>query len=311
MWDAFLDATVVLSFGRSGFARHALKFREEDFPPRLDGRRVLVTGASSGIGLATATELCERGADVFLLCRSTARGQKAAVAISRQVTGGRVSVEELDVSSLESVRALARRFRRKRIDVLVHNAGVLPDDFRQTPDGLELTVATNVAGPHVLTSLLLDRLAASADPRVVFVSSGGMYPTKLDLDRLFRPKQPFDGVAAYSQTKRAQVVLARLLAERHPDITFASMHPGWADTPAVRTSLPRFHSLTRGILRTPEQGADTVVWLAGSRAKPRSGGFYFDRVERSTYLVPGTRESDEEARRLLAALDSLIPSAEP
>lgn len=270
-----------------------------------------MTGANSGIGRAAATELCRRGADTFLLCRNVVRGQEAAVAISRQVTGGRLSVEELDVSSFESVRALARRFRRKRIDVLVHNAGVLPDDFRQTPDGLELTVATNVVGPHVLTSLLLDRLAASADPRVLFVSSGGMYPTKLDVDRLFRPKEPFDGVAAYSQTKRAQVVLARLLAARHPGITFASMHPGWADTAAVRTSLPRFHSLTRGILRTPEQGADTVVWLAGSRGKPRSGAFHFDRAERSAYLVPGTRESDEEARRLLVSLDSFIPSVAP
>ncbi len=306
-----MDATVVLSFGRSGYARHALKFQEEGFPPRLDGRRVLVTGANSGIGLATATELCRRGADVFLLCRNAIRGQKAALAISRQVTGARVTVEEVDVANLTSVRAFARRFGRKRIDVLVHNAGVLPDDDRETPDKIELTVATNVVGPHVLTSALLDRLEASPDPRVVFVSSGGMYPTKLDVARLFHPKEPFDGVAAYSQTKRAQVVLARLLAARHPGITFASMHPGWADTPAVRSSLPRFHRLTRGILRTPEQGADTVVWLAGSREKPRSGAFYFDRAERSAYLVPGTRESDEEARRLLASLDAFIPFAEP
>jgi NAD(P)-dependent dehydrogenase (short-subunit alcohol dehydrogenase family) len=188
--------------------------------------------------------------------------------------------------------------------VLVHNAGVLPEQRLASPDGHELTLATHVLGPWALTQALLPRLQASTDARIVFVSSGGMYTQRLSLDDCEWLRRPYDGVTAYAQTKRMQVVLAQLLAAELPGarLTVSSMHPGWADTPAVRSSLPRFWKAMQGRLRTPAEGADTVVWLAASpAARGRSGLFWFDRRPRSTHLLPLTRESrvDREALRKL------------
>jgi hypothetical protein len=128
-----------------------------------------------------------------------------------------------------------------------------------------------------------------------------MYTQRLSLDDCEWRRRPYDGVAAYAQTKRMQVVLAELLAEELPDsrVTVSSMHPGWADTPAVQTSLPRFWKAMQRRLRTPAEGADTVIWLAASpAARGRSGLFWFDRHPRSPHLLPWTRESDTERRAL-------------
>jgi NAD(P)-dependent dehydrogenase (short-subunit alcohol dehydrogenase family) len=170
---------------------------------------------------------------------------------------------------------------------------VLPATRQLTADGLELTFATHVAGPHLLTRLLEPALRASTDGRVIFVSSGGMYTQRLSLDDLGWERRAYDGVTAYAQTKRMQVVLAAQWAERLAGsaATAAAMHPGWADTASVRTSLPRFHRLLRPVLRSAEEGADTIVWLAARRPAPTPrGAFWFDRVARTTYYLPWTRE---------------------
>ncbi len=112
---------------------------------------------------------------------------------------------------------------------------------------------------------------------------------------------PYDGVVAYAETKRAQVVLAELWAERlrSQRIAVNAMHPGWADTPSVRSSIPGFYRMTRHILRTPAEGADTIVWLAAAdAARAHSGRFFFDREPRGTHWLPGTRETDAERRAL-------------
>jgi NAD(P)-dependent dehydrogenase (short-subunit alcohol dehydrogenase family) len=154
----------------------------------------------------------------------------------------------------------------------------------------------------LLTRELRPRLLASGDARVVFVSSGGMYAKRLSLDDCEWQRRPYDGVPAYAQTKRMQVVMARLLAAEFPasSVTVSAMHPGWADTAAVRTSLPTFWSAMRGRLRSPAEGADTVIWLAASeRARGRSGRFWFDRMERPAHLLPWTRESTADRAALL------------
>lgn len=304
--DRLLDATIVLSFDRTGFARHRSGFRDADLAADLAGRNVLVTGANSGIGRATARALASRGAHVLLLCRRRGAGEEAASTISRETGNRHVAAEELDVSDLAAVERFCRGFRRRKVDVLVNNAGVLPHERAATPDGLERTLATNLVGPFLLTSLLLPRLAA-ARGRVVNVSSGGMYTQRLSVAALEDPpERPFDGVLAYARTKRALVVATELMAERWGGggASFFSMHPGWADTPAVRTSLPRFWAVTRAVLRTPEEGADTVVWLAAAQAAPApSGGFFFDRQPRPTHLLPWTREDPAERERLFRALE--------
>jgi dehydrogenase/reductase SDR family protein 12 len=289
------DTLALYSFNRMGFELNRRGFDPDDLPHDAGGRVALVTGANSGIGLATSMELARRGFSVWMLCRDRGRGAAARDAVARASANERVHLGLVDVSSLGSIRRFARECPLDRIDVLVHNAGVLPRKKELTGDGIELTFATNVAGPFALTSWLLDRLSRSSDARVVFVASGGLYLQRLDLSLLDAPAAPFDGTRAYASAKRAQVILAHMLAERVADrapITFASMHPGWVDTTALRTSLPTFHGAMRRVLRTPDQGADTVVWLAASdRPRGTRGELWFDRRVALQYPLPWTRES--------------------
>ena len=191
------------------------------------------------------------------------------------------------------------------IHALVHNAGVLPAERHITEDGLELCLATNLVGPFLLTALLWPRLAMASAPRIVHVSSGGMYARRLDLQALQGRKGEYDGVLAYAHTKRGQVIASEQLAAilRSKGIGVHCMHPGWADTPGVRSSIPTFWKVTKGILRTPEQGADTITWLAAvNRELSQSGQFWFDRKPRATHLLPRTQETDAERAALWDAL---------
>ncbi len=296
-----VDPFIVNSFDRTGFRIHSLTYDPHDLDVDLSGRRCLVTGANSGIGFETSLALADLGADVVLLCRNRERGEAAAERIREQTGSTRVSVEPVDVSDLGSVRDAAARLASAPVDVLVHNAGVLPDERIETRDGLELTFATHVVGPFLLTRLLQSRLEKSPDGRLIWVSSGGMYTRRLQVRDPNWEHRRYDGVAAYAETKRAQVVLAELWAEalRGSGVAVNAMHPGWADTPAVQTSLPRFHRITEKILRTPAEGADTVVWLAASEpGGEASGRFFFDREERRTHLLPYTRESRSDRQEL-------------
>ena len=158
------------------------------------------------------------------------------------------------------------------LDGLVHNAGLMTEQRTESREGHELTLSVHVLGPHLLTSLLRPTLTRGA--RVVFVASGGMYAQPLAVDDPEFREGEFSGVTAYARAKRMQVVLAERWAEElaDSDVGVHVMHPGWADTPGVRSSLPRFRMLTRPILRTPEEGADTVVWLlAEPVARPGDG----------------------------------------
>lgn len=295
-----LDASIYFSFDGSGFRRHQRSFDPSDLEVDLSGRRCLVTGANSGIGYATAAALAERGAEVWLLCRNPERGAAALESLERETGSTRLRLELLDLSDLDAIRAWAEASGPEPIDVLIHNAGLLPHERHLSPGGHELTFATHVLGPFLLTQLLRERLEAAAQARVVWVSSGGMYAKKLSFEDLDWSRRSYDGVAAYAQTKRMQVVLSELFAERWGDpVRFHAMHPGWVATPGVETSLPKFWAFTKDRLRTPAEGADTVVWLAAAaRAAESTGEFWFDREPRSTTLVPGTSASAEERARL-------------
>jgi NAD(P)-dependent dehydrogenase (short-subunit alcohol dehydrogenase family) len=208
-----------------------------------------------------------------------------------------------DLGSLTSVRAAVAAIleTEERLDVLVDNAGAIYPERSAGPDGIEATMAILVVCPFALVAGLLPLLRRTPGSRVVAVTSGGQYTQRLDLDDLDGLAVPYSGARAYARSKRAQVALvrewARRLAGTGPIVD--AMHPGWADTPGLAESLPCFHRLMRPLLRTPAEGADTLVWLATDPAGPATGGrLYLDRRPRPFDRVPSTRLSAPERRRL-------------
>ncbi len=312
-----LDPFVPLAFGAPGYHLAKRAFVSGDLDVDLRGRVCLVTGANAGLGRATALGLARRGAEVRLLCRDAARGEEARAAIAREAApaGGAAFLDVVDLANVDAIRSYVERLPAERVHVLVQNAGVLVHQRIETRRGLELTFATNVVGPFLLTQLLAPRLAAAGDARVVFVSSGGMLTQKLDLDALTsrRAAKPFDGTVVYAQTKRAEVVIAERFAERlrSSGVFVASMHPGWVDTRSLATALPAFHRATRRLLRSAEQGADTMLWLS---ACPRlsladSGRFWFDRAPRRTHVLPFSKDDPTAADALWSLCEQSVGEA--
>jgi NAD(P)-dependent dehydrogenase (short-subunit alcohol dehydrogenase family) len=304
--DGALDFAVAPGYTSIGYRLRGLSW-ESAVAGSLRGKAAVVTGASSGIGEAAAEGLARAGARVHMVVRDLERGERARERVARRLgsSGARAlpQLELCDLSDLDAVRSFAADFngREPDIAVLVNNAGALLGSRRRNAAGVELTFATNVLGPFALTELLLPALRAEVPGRVVNVSSGGMYTARLDAGDLQLDRRPFDGPAFYAHAKRAQVVLTELWAEREGDrgVVFASMHPGWADTPGLRRSLPRFRAAARPLLRDEREGADTIVWLATAPASAvPTGLFWHDRRPRPTHRLPTTRESAHD-RRLL------------
>jgi NAD(P)-dependent dehydrogenase (short-subunit alcohol dehydrogenase family) len=317
--DDVLDRTVLVGYTSVGYRIRSHGWSASELQP-MNGKVVLITGASSGLGLAAGEGFARLGATVWLVVRTRERGEHARARIAERSGSDDVHVGVCDLSKLESVRQFAGRFgdHASRLDVLVNNAGVMTQERALSADGIELTLATNVVGPFALTNLLIALLQESAPARIINVSSGGMYTQKLKVEDLQSEHGQFDGPTVYARAKRAQVILTEIWAQQlaGTGVVVHAMHPGWADTPGVRSSLPRFYRATRPLLRTPAQGADTIVWL-GAAAEPgrSSGRFWHDRRQRPTHLLPWTRETRQERERLLAecvrlsALQSTSPGA--
>ena len=314
--DRALEASVAGSFSRIGYR---VRRRTQGFEPlarhRLDGRTVAITGATSGLGNWAARRLGALGADLVLLVRDPVRGEAIAERI-RDRDRVRVDVVDADISDLASVRAAAARVAElaPRLHALIHNAGALLPEFTRTADGIEATLATHLIGPYLLTRLLLPQLEAAPGSRVIVVTSGGMYTEPLDVDHLQMTPATYRGAVAYARAKRAQVSLvahcAPALARR--GVGLVAMHPGWADTPGTVTALPRFHRLTAPVLRTPAEGADTMVWLVTADAAVlQRGALWLDRRPRPLHRLRRTATADTaaERRRLVELCDRL--SGEP
>lgn len=302
--DGLLEATLVPSFSRIGPAlRSRLDHWRYPVDGALAGRVVVVTGATSGLGLAAATSLASAGATVEILGRDEARLGMARDSIRSVAPTVGVEGEIADLGDFDAVRAAADRLRGRhdRIDALVHNAGALHASYATSTSGLERTVASQVVGPFLLSCLLFDQLRAAHPGRIIWVSSGGMYTQPLEVDALEMGPTGYRGSVAYARAKRAQVTLAELMAgcvDPH-DVVVHAMHPGWALTPGVEQAMPRFRTLMGPLLRTAEQGADTIVWLAADDGAPRlsTGGFWLDRRTRSRHRTSRTRRADTAAER--------------
>ncbi len=304
--DGLLEASVVGSFSSVGPAVRS-RLAGWATPPSMVGRVVLITGATSGLGLATAVGVARLGATVRFVARSPDRARRAVDVIADAAPGVDVGFLLADMGELDQVRALADQFgdEHDRLDVLVHNAGALSREYVVTGGGTELTVTSQLIAPFLLSGLLLPSLEAAVPSRVVQVSSGGMYTQRFDLAALEMGPTGYDGTAAYARVKRAQLVLMHEWVRRldGSGLAFHAMHPGWADTPGIRSGLPGFARVMGPLLRSADEGADTAVWLASApEAVETTGGFWLDRRPRWEHKVPWTRLDDAEFERAGAEL---------
>jgi dehydrogenase/reductase SDR family protein 12 len=275
-WQDLLDRSVIYSFDRSGFLRHQRQF-EKALNFEFDGP-VLITGGSSGIGLAVAQELERQGKQVLITGRDRSKGDKAL-----SLMGDQCRFISCDLSDWREVQKLALNL--PEIQHIVLNAGGMPGQELLNEHGIEHQFASQVIG-HTLLVHELDRLSKIAkQAKIIWVSSGGMYLKRLEVDQLEQPKV-YDKVQVYANVKRAQVELLHFWHQRYPNYRTLGMHPGWVDTPALSTALPGFNRFFKSRLRTPSQGADTIIWQLSDSSDIEVGGFYFDRKKVSSSIWP-------------------------
>jgi NAD(P)-dependent dehydrogenase (short-subunit alcohol dehydrogenase family) len=314
--DDLLEVTVVGSFSRIGYvARAALFDWTPPAPGALDGKTVLITGPTSGLGRQAAEEVAALGARVVLVGRSEERLARVRDALVERHGEDRFPIVVADMGSLASIRAATAHVlaTESRLDVMIDNAGAILPERTIGPDGIEAMLASLVVGPFTLIGGLLPLLEQTAGARVIAVTSGGQYAQPLDLDDLQNAIEPYSGTRAYARAKRAQVSLIREWSRRLAgSVRFDSMHPGWADTPGVAESLPTFSKVMGPILRTAAEGTDTLIWLAAGGGLGEPGGsLWLDRRRRPFDRVPMTRLSREDRRRLWAAIVDLSRGPDP
>lgn len=311
--DTALDLSVVGGYTRAGLAlrRRLPTWPADPAPGSMTGQRALVTGASSGLGTATAAGLARLGAHVHLVVRDVAKGERTAHAIAAAVPGARLSVDRCDVADLDDVRRLTGELRRRTaveaaagegpdgLDVVVHNAGAMPPERTTSPQGHELTMALHVLAPVLMTDLLRPVLAGRG-ARVLLVTSGGMYAQALRADDPDYRSGHYSPTTAYARSKRAQVALIDALSQRWAadGIAVHAVHPGWADTPGVVDALPGFHRLTGPLLRDAAGGADTAVWLAATQPAPPGGRLWHDRRARPAHWLGRRRAAPADVERM-------------
>ena len=269
---------------------------------RLSGKTVVLTGASSGIGRATALGLADEGARLFLVGRTPERCEETLALIRGRRDGPDPVMLRADLSSQKELRRLADELlaRAERIDVLVNNAGVTLLERELTVDGIEATFATNHLAYFLLTGLLLPRLRESAPARIVNVASDAHRFGRLDLEDL-QNERHYRALRVYGQSKTANILFTQELARRiaGSGVTANALHPG-----GIRSGLGRsdgaamelVRKLVGLFLKTPEEGARTSIHLACARELEGVSGRYFAKCRERT---PAAHARDPElARRL-------------
>lgn len=299
--DQLIDLTIVFSFDHSGFKRHC----PHQLPMvDLSGRHGIVTGASSGIGLDVSKALLQQKMAVQLIGRDL---NKLKNNIQTNQGSFFPQFHCLDMADLNKVYSFALNEVKTPIDLLVHNAGGMPDSLTITRMGFEQMFASQVLAPFILTKTLADLGKLRQGCRIIFVSSGGMYLQKLDLSDLLFKKRSYNKYTGYANAKRAQVILSELFSQKYPQYLFSSMHPGWVDTPGVRNSMPLFKKLLNKRLRTAQEGADTILWLATTPDYP-NGKFWFDRKQAKTTIVNLNKSSKKDQDLFWNYCESILDS---
>jgi NAD(P)-dependent dehydrogenase (short-subunit alcohol dehydrogenase family) len=269
------------------------------------GRRVIITGATGGIGLAAAQELARRGALLSIVARSEARAA-GAVAQIKAAGGPATEVEVIyaDLSSQASIRKLATEIvaRHPKIDVLANNAGAVNSSRRLTEDGFELTWAVNHLAPFLLTNLLLERIRESAPARIITTSSGAHHGAQIPFDDVNAERgYRAGGFSRYGQTKLANILFTTELARRleGTGVTANCFHPGFVASGFNRNNgafMAFGMTLARPFARSTTKGADTLVWLADqAEVSSETGGYFANRKRK---LPSGAAQDAAAALRL-------------
>ena len=284
---------------------------KKDTITSMAGKRVIITGPTSGFGKEIAVQLAMNGAEIVLACRDVQRGEQTAAEIERRTGTTKCVVMHIDTSSQQSIHEFAREFRKRyaRLDVLVNNAGINRSMRQMSVDGIELTFATNVLGYFILTRDLFDLLRASAPSRIVNVAS--TFASELDLTDLQFERRIYEGRKAYAQSKACNRMLTWAFARRlaGSGVTANAMAPGlvvktglYRDTSFRIRLILRFVSLLFG--RSVSQGADTAVWLASSSDVEGVNGKFFDQRQE----VSCNFRNDEAEEKLWRICEGLTKS---
>ncbi|MDT0467564.1 SDR family NAD(P)-dependent oxidoreductase [Streptomyces gibsoniae] len=248
----------------------------------LHGKRMIVTGGSSGIGIETARALAGAGADVLIAVRNPEAGRGVADDINTGFDSPRVTVSQLDLADLPSIRRFAAEWGRTPVHALIDNAGIMATPLTRTASGREVQFATNHLGHFTLANALHDALAAANGARIVSVSSRGHLRSPVVFDDIDFTEREYDPWLAYGQSKTANVLFAVDATRRWADdgITANALHPGGIMTNLVRylpeDVLEGLRTDPTAVYKTPEQGAATSVFVATSPLLDGVGGRYFE-----------------------------------
>jgi len=278
----------------------------------------LVTGASEGIGASIAQTAVFCGARVIAVARSKEKLRLLKARINQHLVdsnfrknyraqAGEIITISADLSNMQAISTLTSKLAEKvKIDVLINNVGILNNEYQQSRDHIEMSYSVNLLGQYHLTQGLIDHHVMKRSALIISVSSAGLYHQPLNTPLLNQHSKKFDGAMAYSSHKRAQIALTDHWRRRYADqeLFAYAMHPGWVKTSGVQRSLPRFNTIMSPILRSPQQGADTVIWLAQKRPATRENTIWFDRKQRSPHIFEHTKLPRATISELLDYLHS-------
>jgi len=299
------------SFTRIGYLVRRITWSNDEYD--LTGQVWLVTGATGGIGSATVLKALEHGATVIVAARDT--NKMSALKEKAGAHADRLIGEIVDLSLQSEVRRFVTQLSKRlatqseKIDVLSNNVGVINDEHKLTAEGFETTYALNLLNHHLLTTSLIDQDLLSESAGVINVTSGGMYNAPLNTVMINQTAERFNGIAAYTSHKRAQMTLTdyyrATYRETHQDkdLHFYCVHPGWVDTDGVKTALPNFRAMLWPILRNNAQGADTIVWIGATTPSEVENSVWFDRKPRPAHVMEASRTPLATAEQLVTYLN--------